>query len=687
MKKITQDILHSPFWQLTSFSLVVIFLSILSYRWVFFYRFDFSYMTDWYEHSQWTIPLSSRVMGDAELYQVSGFHLAHGEDPFQLNPEVPPAGKYLFGWSIMLFNNPYIASIVIYLLSILCFATVAQLILREKNLSAFAVALFTLSPLFFSQIGQVGLDVLQLVFLLLHLAFLFLLFKKPAQKNRIIFVIFLTLSCVSLGLFTATKIGVFTPLIFLVDSWYLWRKKYLFLLAGILSFSIASYMGTYAAYFFAHHSLIDWLRAQKWIIHFYISSHIRFIPFMIMASLFGGVFVNWWDGMSVVKEWTLLWPLSLYVFARTVWQKKFWWSAEISTEKKYVALLVAALVLMNCVIPFWPRYLIVVFPFLLLMIVQFSAGKKILQLSLLAMSCVFFLFYIFPQPNEMLMYAKTNLQQKTYAEAYNFLDEKTQAQTPRQMFIAQIQRAENQLQVSEKKVTIGHPFVWPWQTEVRTSIQTEYQTPLGALRTSQPLILRKEHNQWRIVWDWQIVAPHFSPDSQIALIIEPVHLAALKSSDSIVLSTQGPMPFISVIPGKIQDLEKTIALISQVTALQPPDLRNEIVVVAAQGLQLPISFVRPDYDPKILDALQKLPGVFIDQKPTRAYFASVAMSPYISKIRHIEEAHPELNGQTGGSVVITTPSGEQTTIFHVDPKPGSDFMLPDDFQTIFGKGV
>src|SRR5260221_1998895 len=204
----------------------LILWSFFAYRWILVSHFDYTYFKDWYDHSQWQITLSPRIMGDAELYQLSGYSLVTGGDPFQISPEVPPLVKYAYGYAILWTGNPYVASAIFYFLSIISFGWLS-LLAFPKNTSArlLSLFLFLLNPLFFSQIGQVGLDLPQMCFLLFHCIFLLLAVRNSHQRISRTFLY--VLSGIFLGAFVGSKIGFFAPMIFLVDSWLLWRSKQL----------------------------------------------------------------------------------------------------------------------------------------------------------------------------------------------------------------------------------------------------------------------------------------------------------------------------------------------------------------------------------------------------------------------------------------------------------------------------
>ena len=57
--------------------------------------YDASYWKERFEHSQWSMPLSNRIIGYDGLFSYVGYRLADGEDPSKINPETQPVGKYL----------------------------------------------------------------------------------------------------------------------------------------------------------------------------------------------------------------------------------------------------------------------------------------------------------------------------------------------------------------------------------------------------------------------------------------------------------------------------------------------------------------------------------------------------------------------------------------------------------------
>ena len=92
-------------------SVIVFIFTLYSLRQIFYYRYEPAYYENWFYTSQWNIPGSTRGIADGELYKFVGYRLTQGENPFNINFEVPPLGKYLYGLAETSIGNPYWVSL------------------------------------------------------------------------------------------------------------------------------------------------------------------------------------------------------------------------------------------------------------------------------------------------------------------------------------------------------------------------------------------------------------------------------------------------------------------------------------------------------------------------------------------------------------------------------------------------
>ncbi len=663
---------------------VILLLSLWSYRWIFYHQFSYTYMRDWYDHSQWQIPLSPRIMGDAELYQLSAYHLLQGDSPFHINPETPPAGKYLYGVSILLKNNPYYASLFYYFTALTLFFILTTLVFDEKRKRYMATLLFALSPVFFSQIGQVGLDLPQVCFLLLHIIFLFVLAKPNVTAvGKIIFAV---MSGIGLGLFTGAKIGVFSPIIFLVGAWYLWQKKRVHELLIIMCTAPLTYAAAYLPYFVAGHNIIDWLKAQKWVVNFYFVSQIKSIPFMAVMTLFSGVYMGWWDSIVYVREWTILWPLSV-VMLLLLLSRRFWKNTKITLEWKYLLFLSIGLLTLNCFIPFWPRYLMMILPFTLLIITQFLEKKREKWLyGVLFFSLLHFVMYLFPLPNETLKMVQQTWESGSYQELYSFTDEHTHQSISREDFANQLRMIDYQLEVTQREIPVSQfVFIPPWQNEVTQEVRVNYRTPIGYLYHPMKLTLVREHNKWRAIWKWENVLPSYAQGDTVLMVKDAVRSGDLRSADNVILSQDETWPYIFVTPDKVGESETLINDLVTLTRQDGPVLRYKLFVLSPSHVPVPIGFVLPYYDPSILERTQFNRAVMMEQLTTRVYNKAFRDESIFKDVQQMEKDHPEIHAIQGGRILVRKSSGEEVVIHTAISRNGENTYLPKTFEEIFGK--
>lgn len=665
------------------FSLILIIaLSLWGYRWIFNYRFSYTYMRDWYDHSQWQIPISPRIMGDAELYQLSAYHLIKGDNPFNLNPETPPAGKYVYGAAILLTNNPYIAALFFYVTSLILFFALTTLVFEEPKKRHIATFLFALSPTFFSQIGQIGLDMTQVMFLLLHVIFLFVLTKSKLHTVWRVF--FAVISGIALGLFTASKVGVFSPIIFVMGAWYLWQNKQLRDAVIIAVSTPIAYMGAYLPYFLLGHNIIDWLKAQKWILNFYLSSKIESIPFMALLTTLSGVFMGWWDSIVYVREWTVLWPVSVALLIFFILQR-YWKNKKMSLEWKYFFFLSLGLFVLNCFIPFWPRYFMMILPFCILLVTQFFEKKKEKWLLLLLLaSLIHFIIYLFPLPNETLKMVQSTWQTSSYGELYSFTDNANQSAISRAEFTRKLRMIDYQLEISEKEMAVPYVFAWPWQNEITREIKINYHTPLGYLYHPMKVTLVREDNKWRMIWKWDNVLPHLEANDEVLMVKDAVRSGDFRSADGIKISEAQPWPYILVTPDKVDDSEALINDLVTLTKEDGPELRYKLFVVSPGHLPIPVNFLLPYYDPTVLERVQANRAVILQPRTTRVYHTAMKGEGILKDAQGVEKGFPNLFEIQGGRIFIRKPSGEEIVIHSAVSKNGEDVTLPRTFKETFG---
>lgn len=320
--------------------------------------------------------VESRKISDAELYAYAGYRYVHGQNPIYLNAEVPPFGKYLIGISILLFNNASLFSIIFALLCLPIIFNITKLISHSTLAAALAVFLTSIHSLFIDQmISSPQLDIFQLFFFLLFIYFFIHLEKKQRTTTLIALGIVF-------GVFLSIKLSVVS--FFIINSflvlYFIFKKEslrnVLIKMLTINSIGVIVYLLTYSAYFLQSGSLHGFLSAQKWIVHYYLDSHINLLK--LLGSYIPLILLNKWkfwsDGYPIISynHWNLLWP-TLYILGIVSIV------SIVRNIRKYdprVKILLAFFLTYSsilAVITIYPRYLLLLFvPLHILIAVRFA---------------------------------------------------------------------------------------------------------------------------------------------------------------------------------------------------------------------------------------------------------------------------------------------------------------------------
>ncbi|NMB57051.1 hypothetical protein GYA19_03885 [Candidatus Beckwithbacteria bacterium] len=393
---------------------VFLFLLIIYFsRAVFVQKYNFDYIQDLFYESQWFVGGSNRIMSDNELYQFAGFRYLKGDSIFSVTPEVPPLGKYFFGLSIVLWNNPYYISIFLFILSFIAYYFLVRKFFKNQQKQFFALLFFLISPLIFQQVARTMLDLPQLLFFLLHL--IFILNLEKARKNYLSII----LAGISFGAFAACKFPVYILVIFVADIFYLYQKKILKLIIPISVVASLIYVLTFLPYFLQGHSLIEWIKAELWTINFYRTGGRQEIFLQKILSIILGFSKDMWGHTTYfqVDIWSILWPLSIVSPLVYFIKNKL----RVNTKNLsyfYFGILSLIFFIFFIFFAFAPRYFILLLPLGIIFIVDLLWERKIVFYLLLLICFLQMFFYFRPSPTLDLYYLKENWEKKNYKDLY-----------------------------------------------------------------------------------------------------------------------------------------------------------------------------------------------------------------------------------------------------------------------------
>lgn len=601
-------------------------------------KYDVSYWKDRFEHSQWQLPLSNRIIGDDGLFSYIGYTMAKGADPSKNNPETQPVGKYLIGFSILIFKNPVYYSLIMGFLSLLIFYFLARNLFKNNLSSFFATLLLFLDPLFFSQFWNSWVDISQLFFLLVNI--LFLVYLSPKNKHNKLYSVICGLS---LGFFVQSKLPVLLPIIFILELLYFFKNKYI---KNYLFYLFGFALGVlipYVQYFLLGHSILDFIKLQKYIIVFYKKSEIVTHVWAIWQTLVLGIFPNISSiGVIKVMEWSILWPISLVISIYAFYNifkdknKYFWKSLSIFT---LLGLLIFGL------IPSYPRYLLLIIPFLYLFVayaININFNKIITNFFI-----VLFLFYglinsflfLIPKPDMVLNDFYYNLSNQFFQDIYIQDVSSKSIGISKDKFRLISQKAFEDGQIKNIKITEIQRKINNLSSSGYVKLLVEYKTlNLGAFSENKVINLTKENSRWKIVWNWDLVLNKFKPGYAIKTSVITGKRGNIIDSDNKILASDQMGYLISVNPQLINTKKEQSMLlfIGSLVNVTPVRLQNVYLENSIPGEYVPVATTFTSINDNQKQALLEFKGLQLSSYASRLYDTSKISSLSIKNLFYDE---------------------------------------------------
>jgi predicted membrane-bound dolichyl-phosphate-mannose-protein mannosyltransferase len=532
--------------------ILAIYVSLVVYtnRALFFSRFDVQYWQDKFEHSQWSLPLSVRTIGDDGLYLYDGYRLIHGGNPTLYNAEVPPLGKYLIGASIGVFGNGYIYGLLTTSMLVLVFFLVCSRLTKNRMFSLAATVVLVTDPLITGQFPLTMLDSLQSLFLMLFLLVLLNTSKHHPWAYP-------ALAGLVLGCFSETKFPIFTPFIAFVGFLYEWvtYKKVIPVLLFVASI-IIGYLLPYIPYFINGHTLAAWLGVQKWIVSFYLHSKLTPTWGSALVNLLIGYYQNifsrtWLPASHWSPTWTIATLVSVAGLYITLWKNKreWYWIATGS--------IVGFLLLLYQGIPFWTRYLVMLLPLLYLYtcVVFTKIPKKIAFVIFSAMITANILSSVpilFPTPEATAKQVIYNWENMFFQDMYEDMT------TDRRMQISRVDYRQFALQsladaqIESIRITQS-PTSWQ-RFAAKQSMHvtiTYFTRNLGSFIEYADVPILLEDGRWRVPWDWSMLFSDLTTTRRLVTTVYPARRGTLYGSDKKAIVEDVKNDMIWVTPKNI----------------------------------------------------------------------------------------------------------------------------------------
>jgi 4-amino-4-deoxy-L-arabinose transferase-like glycosyltransferase len=434
-----------------SLALTVLVFGYLS-RWIFFYKFDPVYWENAYYESQWNIPNSPRGIGDDGLYRYIGYRLVNNkENPFNVNYEVPPLGKYTYGLSAKYLGNPFFTTFLYYLGSIFLFFQISKHFFPSK-LAWLATILYACNPMIVNEIQNTMLDLPLTFFFLLFIYYFTRYLDNKTTKS-------LFLSAISLGLMAGVKSPFFIPMIATVSSVFIVKSGQIKKVPIFLSLIFVGYMISYFCYFIRHPNPIPWLRLHEKIYLFMKNNGSTHDWFSVLRFMLTNEYRGFWVNAKSYwpTNWSIIYPLGLVSLIFGLF--KYFRRKPIPEWLSFFVIVTTCYLVLNLTIDFWPRYLVPITPILVLIISYFLRKHRVLLVIIMLTYLPYLFMFFFPKPTEFKELFDRLYKSNYYKDTYQLLDSSTR----------------NKLDVNT------------WQ-------RLSAKTPLS----SENFEIIKEQNQWRI---------------------------------------------------------------------------------------------------------------------------------------------------------------------------------------------
>lgn len=620
--------------------------------------YDRGYVTDLYDHAQYVIPQSFRGISDELVYQTIGDRLVKDQqDPFSIDPQVPPLGKMLYGWSIYLFGNAYALNIFSFCLASMGVYALGRVIGLSKKRSFFASLVFMLQPLVIVQMRKTMLDLLQTATLLWFLA-CFVWQTKQHMRMRIgsCFVAGILLgftACIKFGLFLVPIVFALLPLIRLP------RKQ---LIACIFILCLGFGLGYSLPYtsHISHVGVVQFAKNQKWLLSFWMGAGDKIhanIGMPLITLVFGlykhfTIAARW----SLQGEWSPILSIATIFLVVQLKSIKTW----LFSEKPQVLPLriTLFLLLLYCVVPFYPRYLVILTPLLILTWIS-SCKKQPLQITAVisvAIVSVLLPFYTKDSLTEFVSSLGYNAHHALYKELYMMSDRGAAGRETREDFWTHNLRAWNQIEGSDltfdvKPINLDH-----FKSQIDVPYTISYKTYLGTISQKGTLHIYTVGGVRKFQWKDDLIIPHFTKSSTLTARKVFGQPGTIHDSRGALLAEETLTPHLVILKKEILDEKIVLNTSALMTGKEVYEVENA-------------------FKTNHIDDQPALIGSIVTNVSTLGGLPSGMYITYLPHVAdHLRARYPTAFSVMGGEIVVQD-RGTRVTLLTRKAIDGRDIVL------------
>jgi hypothetical protein len=620
--------------------------------------YDRSYVSDLYDHAQYVIPQSFRSIFDELVYQTIGDRLVREQkDPFSVDPQVPPLGKKLYGWSIYLFNNAYILNIFSFCLASMGVYALGRVIGLSEKKSFLTSLLFMLQPLVVVQMRKTMLDLLQTAILLWSLVFLVWQTKQQVHMRIggcfVAGVLLGFTACVKFGLFLVPILLALLPLLQLP------RKQALVCIFALCVGFGLGYSLPYASHI-SQVGIVQFAKNQKWLVSFWMGAGEKIYPIigMPVITLVFGIYKHFTSSAqwSLQGEWSPILSLSTIFLLAQLKTLRTWIFSE---NPRHIPLRVSLfLLLLYCVVPFYPRYLVILTPFLLLVWIG-SWSKQFVQITTIMailFSLILLPFYTKSSLSELVSSLSYSARYGLYKELYEMSDRETPNHETREAFWARNLHAWNQIEGSELTFDVQLARLDHLKSKVDIPYSINYKTYLGHITRKGTLQVNTNGGVRKFKWHDDMIIPYFSKTSKLTVSKVFGRFGTVRNSQGTLLSSEMHVPYLAVLKNEIKDEKVVLDTATFLTGKQVYEVENAFKTNHTSD-QL-----------AIVGRISAGVGAF-DDLPNGMYAIQM---PYIAD--HLRARYPSTFSVVGGEIAVEE-DGNKIVILTRQPTDGKDTVV------------
>jgi len=308
-------------------------------------------------------------MPDEVFESFVGGAFIRGVNPILIVHEHPPLGRYIIGFSTLLFDNAATLIIPLSLISVIGIFLISKLVFKKTILAIIPLLIFTNEPLFLSKFKYAPLlEAIQLPFVILCIYF----FIKGVSSKKSLY--WFIVSSIMLGFVISIRFFILglaissSMILFFILRRRIDRKFIMYILS--LPFSVLVLILSYTRTIQDGYSFFQVFSIQKYILYYHKSKLISFFSFWDL--IFFNRWHTWWGDKKILSDsaWFIIWPISMiltFLFLLFVLRKKM----TFSVPEKIIFLWIFVYSLLLSVGNSTTRYFLPLVPFLYILSVSF----------------------------------------------------------------------------------------------------------------------------------------------------------------------------------------------------------------------------------------------------------------------------------------------------------------------------